>query len=277
MYLFLTLRHLYYIYSAFMKLKLYQIDAFTDHVFTGNPAAVCPLDNWLDDDVLLNIAAENNLAETAYFVKTDEGFHIRWFTPKAEVDLCGHATLASAYVIFKFLNHPDSRISFQSRSGLLTVSKNDEWYALNFPADKIQRKEITPELIACFAIAPRDAYQGISDIMLVFSSQQEIENIKPDLSKIAALPARGIIITARGANTDFVSRFFAPRFGIDEDPVTGSAHTTLTPYWSKQLGKTELTARQISLRGGYLKCKLLGERVEISGQGAFYLSGEITF
>ncbi len=259
-----------------MKLKLYQIDAFTDHVFSGNPAAVCPLDNWLDDAVLQNIAAENNLAETAYFVKTDQGFHIRWFTPKTEVDLCGHATLASAYVIFNFLNFHDHSISFQSRSGLLSVTKSNDWYTLNFPGDKIQKKEMTSDLIEGFNMKPMEAYQGSTDIMLVFSSQQDIENIKPDFSKIAVLPCRGVIITAPGTNNDFVSRFFAPQSGIDEDPVTGSAHTTLTPYWSKRLGKTELTAQQVSPRGGYLKCKLLDDRVEISGQGAFYLSGEIS-
>lgn len=258
-----------------MKIKLYQIDAFTNKVFSGNPAAVCPMESWPADALLQHIAAENNLAETAYFVKSKEGFHIRWFTPKAEVNLCGHATLATAYVIFNFFNYSDSVISFQSRSGILTVTKDKEWYALNFPVDKIDKIALTPEITACFDVMPGEAYRGSSDIMLVFSSQRNIENITPDFFQIAKLKARGIIITAPGTDTDFVSRFFAPLVGIDEDPVTGSAHTTLVPYWSKQLGKTELTARQVSSRGGYLKCKLLNDRVEISGQGAFYLLGEI--
>jgi PhzF family phenazine biosynthesis protein len=258
-----------------MKIKLYQIDAFTNRVFSGNPAAVCPLQGWLEDDTLQNIAAENNLAETAFYVKSKEGYHIRWFTPVAEVDLCGHATLAAAYVIFNFSDDRSASISFQSRSGVLTVSHNQEWYTLNFPADTVKAIAVTPEHIACIGKKPVEAYQGKSDTMFVFSNRQEIEEVVPEFSKIAQLKARGLIITAPGTDTDFVSRFFAPQFGINEDPVTGSAHTTLTPYWSKRLGKLELTARQISRRSGFLKCKLLGDRVEMSGQGAFYMSGEI--
>ncbi|SRR5258706_3494828 len=259
-----------------MKIKLYQIDAFTDRVFSGNPAAVCPLEGWLEDAALQNIAAENNLAETAFYVRTKDDYRIRWFTPAAEVDLCGHATLAAAYVIFNFAGFPSDSVSFQSRSGVLTVVRNREWYSLNFPADKIQKIDVTPELIACIGKNPIDAYRGRSDAMLVFSSRQEIEQAVPDFSKITLLKARGLIITAPGTDTDFVSRFFAPQFGINEDPVTGSAHTTLTPYWSRQLGKLELTARQISKRGGFLKCKLLDDRVEMSGQGAYYMEGEIS-
>ena len=258
-----------------MKIKLYQIDAFTDQVFSGNPAAVCPLEGWLDDGTLQHIASENNLAETAYFVKAKDGYHIRWFTPVAEVDLCGHATLAAAYVIFNFSDYASDSISFQSKSGVLTVTRSLEWYTLNFPADKVQAIALTPELIACIGKKPSEAYQGLSDAMLVFSGRQMIEQAIPDFSKIARLKARGLIITAPGTDTDFVSRFFAPQFGINEDPVTGSAHTTLTPYWSKRLGKPELTARQISGRGGFLKCKLVDDRVEMSGQGAFYMEGEI--
>ena len=257
-------------------MKIYQVDAFTDTVFSGNPAAVCPLDTWLDDKTLQNIAAENNLAETAFFVKTNEGFHIRWFTPKAEVDLCGHATLATAYVLFQEMGYSDNTLSFDSRSRILTVTKNQEWLTLNFPVDQFHPIELTSELISCFDSTPTEAYKGLTDYMLVFPHIQDIQTINPDLSKIALLDARGVIVTAKGTDTDFVSRFFAPAVGVNEDPVTGSAHTTLAPYWSAQLRKTELTARQISERGGYLRCKLINDRVEISGQAALYLTGEIS-
>jgi PhzF family phenazine biosynthesis protein len=269
-----------------MNLKIFQVDAFSGQIFSGNPAAVCPLDTWPGDRLLQNIAAENNLAETAYFVKTEEGYHIRWFTPKAEVDLCGHATLAAAWVLFELMGHRDRLVSFSSRSGVLTVTKNADWLTLNFPADKIEKTELTEELSRCFEMVvpggiagkgrPLQAYRGLTDYMLVFGSQDEIEQVKPGLQRIAQLDARGVIITAKGNDTDFVSRFFAPAVGIDEDPVTGSAHTSLTPYWSSILGKNELTARQLSERGGYLKCKMVNGRVEISGQATLYLQGEIT-
>ncbi len=259
-----------------MKISLYQVDAFTDKVFSGNPAAVCPLEHWLDDSVLQNIAAENNLAETAFYVQTNEEFHIRWFTPKAEVDLCGHATLATAHVIFNLLEYEGPIISFQSRSGILSVSKSGEWLTLNFPVDRIEKIEITKELSAFVDRPMLEAYKGRSDFMFVFSGRHEVESLKPDLSRMMQLESRGVIVTAQGTDCDFVSRYFAPCVGINEDPVTGSAHTTLTPYWSSRLGKTEMTARQLSERGGFLKCKLLVDRVEIGGQAAFYMSGEIS-
>ncbi len=259
-----------------MKISLYQVDAFTDKVFSGNPAAVCPLEHWLDDSVLQNIAAENNLAETAFYVQTNGGFHIRWFTPRAEVDLCGHATLATAHVIFNLLEYKGSTISFQSRSGILNVSKFGEWLTLNFPVDRIEKIEITKELSAFVDRPVLEAYKGCSDFMFVFSGRHEVEALKPDLSKMMQRESRGVIVTAQGTDCDFVSRYFAPCVGINEDPVTGSAHTTLTPYWSSRLGKTEMTARQLSERGGFLKCKLLVDRVEIGGQAAFYMSGEIS-
>lgn len=258
-----------------MKLKIYQADAFADKLFSGNPAAVCPLDKWLEDTILQKIAMENNLSETAFFVKEGDGFQIRWFTPKAEVDLCGHATLATAFILFGLLNYKKEKVSFQSRSGLLTVTKNDNWLTLNFPADTVEQIAITDELLQCFDKKPVEGYRGRDDFMLVFSSREEIEKIKPDFKKIAQFDKRGIIITARGSDTDFVSRYFAPAFGIDEDPATGSAHTTLTPYWSKKLGKKELNARQLSERGAFLKCRLLNNRVEISGQAVLYMTGEI--
>ena len=256
-----------------MKIKLYQIDAFTDQVFSGNPAAVCPLEGWLDDGTLQHIASENNLAETAYFVKAKDGYHIRWFTPVAEVDLCGHATLAAAYVIFNFSDYASDSISFQSKSGVLTVTRSLEWYTLNFPADKVQAIAITPELIACIGKKPSEAYQGLSDAMLVFSSRQMIEQAIPDFSKIAQLKARGLIITAPGTDTDFVSRFFAPAEGIDEDPATGSAHSMLTPFWSEKLGKNAMQAKQVSQRGGEIWVEQHGDRVIIAGSCVFYMKG----
>jgi PhzF family phenazine biosynthesis protein len=258
-----------------MKIKIFQIDAFSDKVFGGNPAAVCPLDSWLEDSILQQIAAENNLAETSFFVPEGDVYRLRWFTPKAEVDLCGHATVAAASVMFNQLNYKGTEIAFQSRSGILKVTKNGDWYALNFPSDTLQKIEIKEEHRLCFDKIPAEIYKGKSDLMFVFDKPDDIMHIKPGLLQIASLPQRGVIVTSTGTDVDFISRFFGPAVGIPEDPVTGSAHTSLTPYWSKRLHKTELTARQVSERGGYLKCKMLGERVEISGQAAFYLSGEI--
>lgn len=259
-----------------MKQRIYQIDAFTDRVFSGNPAAVCPLDNWLRDDLLQKIAMENNLAETAFYVRRGNEYYIRWFTPKTEVDLCGHATLATAYVLFYLENHIGETIVFHSiRSGTLTVSKQNDYLTLNFPTDEYERIALSDDLTKGFEIMPEYAFRGKTDYLLVFDTEEQIKNIKPDFRQIAQLDGRGMIITAKGDNVDFVSRFFAPQCGIDEDPVTGSAHTTLTPYWSKRLGKTELTAIQLSERKGYLHCKLLADRVEISGKARLYLIGEI--
>jgi PhzF family phenazine biosynthesis protein len=258
-----------------MKIKIYQIDAFAEQVFSGNPAAVCPLDEWLSDDILQNIAMENNLAETAFYVREGQGFHIRWFTPGVEVDLCGHATLAAAYVLFNHENYQGDKISFNSRSGLLTVSKNDDILTLDFPADTIQEIELSPELIAGFDQKPLRAFRGKTDYMFVFENEAQIKNIQTDLKLISQLDARGVIITAKGDEVDFVSRFFAPQSGIDEDPVTGSAHTSLTPYWSEELGKKELSAIQLSSRKGYLKCVHLNGRVEISGRAQTFLIGDI--
>lgn len=259
-----------------MRQKIYQVDAFADKVFSGNPAAVCPLDEWLSDELLQNIAAENNLAETAYYAQQGDAFHIRWFTPTVEVDLCGHATLAAAHVLFACENYPGNTISFFSpRSGDLSVVRDGNYLTLNFPADVFREVELTPELLAPFNQKPVKAFRGKTDYMLVFEDQDQVELANPDLAKIASLDCRGLIITAPGREVDFVSRFFAPQSGIDEDPVTGSAHTTLTPYWAKVLGKKELTAMQLSARKGLLKCRDAGERVEIGGQAALYMVGEI--
>lgn len=259
-----------------MKLKIYQIDAFTDKVFGGNPAAVCPLEKWLPDDVLQKIAMENNLAETAYYVKQDGGYEIRWFTPAVEVDLCGHATLATAYVLYNYEKHASPEIVFHSpRSGKLTVNKAGDLLTLNFPTDSYEKISMTPDLEKGFNYQPIEILKGKTDYMFVFKTEEEIRNLKPNLQELAQWKVRGVIVTAKGEKCDFVSRFFAPQAGIDEDPVTGSAHTTLTPYWAAQLNKKELSAIQLSARKGNLTCKYLNERVEISGQAKTYLIGEI--
>lgn len=258
------------------KIKIYQIDAFTNKVFSGNPAAVCPLDHWLDDEVMQNIAMENNLAETAFYVKMDNQFHIRWFTPTVEVDLCGHATLAAAFVLFNHENYTENVIHFFSpRSGELTVTKNGELLTLNFPTDTFEKVSLTNEIFNCFDLRPKQAFKGKTDYLYIFENEEDIKNIKPVFEEISKLECRGVIISAKGNNVDFVSRFFAPQVGVAEDPVTGSAHTTLTPFWAKQLNKIELTAIQLSERKGYLQCKYLNDRVEISGQGKLFLTGEI--
>jgi len=259
-----------------MRQKIYQVDAFTDKVFSGNPAAVCPLDQWLNDDILQAIAMENNLAETAFYVKQENQYEIRWFTPSVEVNLCGHATLAAAFVLFNFENHLSDVVTFYSpRSGILTVEKQGELLTLNFPTDILEPMGISLDITNAFSIKPVLAYKGKTDYLLVYNNEDEIESISPNFDMIAKLPVRGVIITAKGNTVDFVSRFFAPQSGINEDPVTGSAHTTLIPYWSKQLSKTELSAMQLSKRKGYLSCKHLNDRVEISGQAKLYLIGEI--
>ena len=259
-----------------MKLNIYQIDAFTDKVFSGNPAAVCPLEAWLSDDLMQKIAMENNLAETAFYVKKENVYQIRWFTPTIEVDLCGHATLAAAFVLFKYQNHADPKINFHShKSGNLTVFKQGDLLTLNFPTDVLEPIERFDELTIGFNIKPIEAFKGKTDYMFVFENESQIRKLIPSFHEISKLKARGVIVTAKGDQVDFVSRFFGPQSGINEDPVTGSAHTTLTPYWSKKLGKNEMKAIQLSARKGYLMCKYSGDRVEISGHGKEYLKGEI--
>ena len=258
------------------KYKLYQVDAFTDRLFGGNPAAVCPLVEWLSDDILQKIAMENNLAETAFYVEQDDRYEIRWFTPKTEVDLCGHATLAAAFVLFNWESHPGDSINFYSpRSGKLNVDRCSDWLTLDFPVDVFHNTPISDEIASCFDKQPLEAYKGKTDYMLVYEKESDIRDIRPHFESISALEARGVIITATGEDVDFVSRFFAPQSGIIEDPVTGSAHTTLIPYWSGKLNKTEMSAMQLSERKGYLQCKLSGNRVEISGQARLYLAGDV--
>jgi PhzF family phenazine biosynthesis protein len=260
-----------------MRQKIYQVDAFTDKVFYGNPAAVCPLEKWLSDELMQKIAMENNLAETAFYVKEGNMYHIRWFTPTVEVDLCGHATLASAFVLFSYESHPGNSLSFISdRSGILNVSRDGDLLTLDFPSDKIEKVEVSAEIKGGFNIQPVMAFRGKSDYLLVYEKESDIRDLIPDFNKISVLNCRGVIVTARGNDVDFVSRFFGPQSGINEDPVTGSAHTTLTPYWAEQLGKSTMKAVQLSARKGYLQCRLNGARVEISGQCRLYMTGHLS-
>ncbi|MDR6466144.1 PhzF family phenazine biosynthesis isomerase [Chryseobacterium sediminis] len=257
-------------------MKIYQVDAFTSEVFKGNPAAVCPLTNWLADEILLKIATENNLSETAFYVIKENNVEIRWFTPNTEVDLCGHATLATAFVLYYYENYQRDQIEFHSpRSGLLSVGIENRLFTLNFPEDEFSEVSLTHELLSTTDKKPIAAYKGKTDYMLIFENEEDISTMKPNLPGIAALHARGIIVTAKSKKYDFVSRFFAPAVGVNEDPVCGSAHTTLTPYWAAQLNKNELYAFQPSQRSGELYCKLLNKRIEIAGKAALYLKGEI--
>lgn len=260
------------------KIKLYQVDAFTDKLFSGNPAAICILHSWLDAKLMQSIANENNLPETAFVVKTDNHFEIRWFTPTVEVDLCGHATLAAAFVLFNHLNYPGSEIKFHShRSGFLSVERKGEMLFLDFPTDKLDAlsAEQQNDLEQCLGLKILESYKGKTDYIALIDSEKLVRHLQPDFGKIATLKARGLIVTARGEKADFVSRFFAPQSGIDEDPVTGSAHTSLIPIWSAKFAKTHLTAHQLSKRGGQLWCEYKTDRCLIGGKARLYLIGEI--
>jgi len=258
-----------------MRLQLFQADAFASSLFKGNPAAVVPLTEWLSDETLQLIAAENNLSETAFFIPEGDHFHIRWFTPKAEVRLCGHATLATAHVLFNELNFLGEQIEFNSKSGMLTVKKVEDTLQLDFPADFAQAAEAIPVFAEAFGVHPLATLKGRTDYLLLFDSEETIQKFQPDISLLLSTNARGIMVTAKGNEVDFVSRFFAPAVGVNEDPVTGSAHTTLIPFWANRLNKTEMTALQLSARGGQLWCTLSGDRVLIAGKAVTYLRGEI--
>lgn len=257
-----------------MKQDLFQIDAFTDDVFAGNPAAVCPLDEWLSDDRMQKIAAENNLAETAFFVPQGDGYHLRWFTPVDEVDLCGHATLATAYLLLTRLAPEKDEIRFDTRSGRLIVRRDGDRLAMDFPAKPAHKVEIPDALVRALGGSPQEVWAE-DDYMVVYETEADIRALKPNMTGLSEVDRRGVIVTAPGEKCDFVSRFFAPALGIPEDPVTGSARCILIPYWSDRLGKTEMFARQISRRGGELLCRNDGARVQISGCAALYLAGEI--
>lgn len=257
-----------------MKLPIFQVDAFASRVFAGNPAAVLILEKWLPDEVLQGIALENNLSETAYVVPRGQSFDLRWFTPAVEVDLCGHATLASAFVLFREGLAPGDELVFESQSGTLTVRREGELLAMDFPARPARAIAEDAALTAALGARPQELHAA-RDHLAVFATQAEVEALAPDVAAIAALDAFAIIVTAPGDTCDFVSRFFAPRAGIPEDPVTGSAHCTLVPYWSERLGQSTLHARQVSARGGELFCEHRGDRVLLKGRAVEYLRGEI--
>lgn len=259
-------------------LQIFQVAAFTNTSFGGNPAAVVPLDAWIDESLMQKIAAENNLSETAFFVPTGQSeWHIRWFTPAVEVPLCGHATLASAAVIHARLNHNDWPITFQSASGPLKIDVANDEYVLDLPTNVSQPIDLPNGFEAALGATVLEAYLGRNDLyMAVLADEATVADLRPDFGALAAVTTHGVIATASGDNVDFVSRFFAPAIGIDEDPVTGAAHCVLTPYWSEKLGKDVLDARQISSRTGVLKCENQGDRTILRGGAVFFLSGVIS-
>lgn len=260
-----------------MQIPIFQVDAFTDKTFGGNPAAVCPLEKWLPDDVMQKIAMENSVAETAFFIPANDGFEIRWFTPEIEMDLCGHATLATAHIIKRHMNFQNSSLKFYSKSGVLTVSVENELLTLNFPSRKPSVSDIPEIILDAFEIKPMEVLKD-RDYILVYEKEEMIRKIEPNkkiLDQINLDPG-GIVITAKGEEVDFVSRYFTPQSTIFEDPVTGSAHCSLIPYWSQKLNKTSMSALQLSSRVGKLQCEDLGERVLISGTAITYLEGQIS-
>lgn len=258
-----------------MDLNIYQVDAFASEVFEGNPAAVCPLDSWLPDDILQKVAEENNLSETAFFVAENDSFSLRWFTPEDEVNLCGHATLATAHVLFEHLGHSGQTIQFQTNSGRLIVEKSDLGYSMDFPATMPKAAEAPYILIDALGVSPKKVLSGF-DYVVVLDNETEVRSVKPDFVKLSQLDLRGVIITSPGDKVDFVSRCFFPKLRVNEDPVTGSAHCELAPYWSERLGKNSLTAQQLSRRTGIVSCEVIGNRVVLKGGAVDYLQGKIT-
>ena len=255
---------------------IYQADAFTNKLFGGNPAAVIPLEQWIDDMLMQQIAAENNLAETVFFVPKNEGFHIRWFTPELEIDLCGHATLASAFILYNYLGYSKKEIIFYSKSGELLITKDGDKFCLNFPSRMpVRITEYPDTLLNGLGITdPLGVYKS-RDYVVEVATENEVRNLDIDMSLLNQIDVIGIIVTAPGKDCDFVSRFFAPNCGIPEDPVTGSAHSTLIPFWAEKLNKNTLHAKQLSKRGGELWCENAGDRVTMSGNCVFYMKGEI--
>jgi PhzF family phenazine biosynthesis protein len=262
-----------------VTIPIYQLDSFADRLFAGNPAAVCPLDEWLSDERLQSIAIENNLSETAFFVKDEDGvgYHLRWFTPGTEVDLCGHATLASAWVIMNRLVPDLPFVRFSTRSGELTVVRQGDDFVMDFPSAPPEPKEAPRALIEGLGAEPIEVLAAKRDYVVVYENEETVRKLRPDFQRLRGLDRLGIIVTAAGASVDFVSRFFAPSVGVPEDPVTGSAHCTLAPFWAERLeaGENWLTARQVSARGGNLSVRARGERVDIAGGAVLYMVGEI--
>lgn len=260
-----------------MRLQIYQIDAFTNEQFKGNPAAVCILKNWISDNLMQNIAKENNLSETAFCVnKKNNIYDLRWFTPEQEIDLCGHATLATAFAIFKYIDGTLNEVIFNTQSGILKVFRNKDLMTMLFPSRPGEKCPITQEIIEGLGRKPKELYKS-RDYMAVFDTEEEVINLKPNFELLKKLDVFGIIATAKGNEVDFVSRYFAPKCGVQEDPVTGSAHCALVPYWKKVLKKNTFLANQLSERGGQLYCTDLGGKIEISGKAVSYLEGYIKF
>lgn len=258
-----------------MELPIYQVDAFASKPFEGNSAAVCPLVKWLPDELMQQIAMENNLSETAFFVLQGEEYRLRWFTPTTEVDLCGHATLASGHVLFEHLDFDQKIIRFYSNSGELKVQKKENRLVMDFPSARLNRAESPDFLQDTVGVPAQELYRD-TDYLYVVESEEQVRNLDPDIRELAKADVRGIIVTAPADKYDFVSRFFAPNAGVDEDPVTGSAHTMLTPYWSRRLKKKKLVGRQVSWRGGTVYCHQKDDRVEIAGEACTVMKGEFT-
>lgn len=259
-----------------MKIQLYQIDAFTSTPFSGNPAAVCPLDEFLDDEMLQAIAAENNLSETAFLVKNDTGFYLRWFTPKVEVALCGHATLASAFVLFNYRRWDEPAIRFQTRySGELVVTHRNDLFDMDFPSRPIHSIDPPSGLWEALGVSGALIYGSAEDLLVVLDREERVRGLTPNMGMLEKIKCRGVIVTAKGDQSDFVSRFFAPRVGVPEDPVTGSAHCVLIPYWAGILDKKDIYALQVSKRGGEIYGQDCGDRVRISGKAALVLEGTL--
>lgn len=256
-------------------MKYYVVDAFAEKVFEGNPAGICIMEQWLPDDMMQNIAIENNLSETAFAVKEGESYRLRWFTPGGEIDLCGHATLATAYVIANYYEKNVDRITFQTMSGELVVVKKGELYEMDFPSRMPEEFRVTEQMVEALGIKPIETYLG-RDLMFVLEKEEDVENAAPDFSKLEKLPdGLGVLITAKSEKYDFVSRCFFPKLNVNEDPVTGSAHCHFIPFWAKRLDKDEMVARQLSKRGGTLYCKLEGNRVKISGSAVLYAIADL--
>lgn len=257
-----------------MRVAIFQVDAFAKRRFAGNPAAVMPMDSFPDDSLMQAIAAENNLAETAFLVPDGDDYRLRWFTPTVEVPLCGHATLASAAVVMERLEPGRSSVTFHSASGPLIIRRADTGYIMDFPVRLSERVDIPPALAEALGVAPIEVYANEFNYLVLLESAKVLRQLAPDMPAIARLDRTGVIVTAPGdEGYDFISRYFAPAKGIPEDPVTGGAHTMLTPYWAKRLGKTEFRAFQASPRGGEIICRLLGDRIEMEGSCVFYLEG----
>jgi PhzF family phenazine biosynthesis protein len=258
-----------------MEIKIYQIDAFADNTFEGNPAAVCPLNEWISDELLQQIAEENNLSETAFFVAEDDGYSLRWFTPEDEVDLCGHATLAAAHVLFQHLGYIKESILFYTKSGTLEVGRSGAGYSMSFPASNVEPIDSSTGLNEALGVIPTKTFVAF-DYIVILDSESQVKSLSPDFVKLQALDLRGVVVTAPGEKVDFVSRCFFPKLRVNEDPVTGSAHCEIAPYWAKKLSRNKLIGKQLSQRTGIVQCEVIGDRVILLGNAVDYMSGIVT-